>query len=342
MTSREIIRRVLAHDDPPRIGFTFRPYDGRPRLNDVATCGPAVARGFDGSWREDGAGGEVHDDEWGCTWRRVAGRTDKGEVVGPAITSAADVEAYQPPDLGHRSRYHHCAAIREAHANRYLLGSITGCCFNRARYLPGFATYLEWCAGEPELVDTINRMVSDIVLAQVDAYAEIGCDGVFFVEDWGTQERLLVSPAMWDRCFRWTFERLLERAHGHGLTVWMHSCGYIREIIPTLVYLGMDVFQFSQPEIHGLDFLAQYADRTTFWCSVDGQKTLPTGDEALIRSRAREMAQKLGHGGGFIARDNANPAALGVELLWMQWSYEEFMRWGIFDPAEAGLSPAEV
>ena len=95
-------------------------------------------------------------------------------------------------------------------------------------------------------------MVSDLVIAQVDVYAQVGCDGVFFCEDWGTQERLLVSPTMWDRMFRWTFERLIERAHAHGMTVWMHSCGCVRDIIPTLVDLGLDVFQFSQPELTGL------------------------------------------------------------------------------------------
>jgi uroporphyrinogen decarboxylase len=94
--------------------------------------------------------------------------------------------------------------------------------------------------------------------------------------------------------FKWTFERLIDRAHGHGMTVWMHSCGYVRDIIPPLVELGMDVFQFDQPELHGLDFLGEYSDRTTFWCPVDIQKVLPTGDEALIRERARVMVEKLG------------------------------------------------
>lgn len=342
MTSREIIRRVLEHDSPPRIGFTFSDYGGRSRPRDVVTCGPAAAPGFDGRWREDGIGGELREDEWGCTWRRIIGRTRKGEVVGPAISSRAELEAYRPPNLGDRSRYDHCRAVREAHADRYLLGSLVGCCFNQARYLPSFGAYLEWCAGDPDLVNDINRMVGDIVMAQVDIYADLGCDGVFFCEDWGTQDRLLVSPSMWDRTFRWTFERLIERAHGRGMTVWMHSCGYIRDIIPPLVELGMDAFQFSQPEIHGLDFLGDYSDRTTFWCSVDVQKTMPTGDRGLIQSRAREMVQKLGQGGGFIARDNSDPASLGVEPLWQEWAWEAFRECGIFDPEQANLDAMEI
>ena len=40
MTSREIIRRVLEFDHPPRIGFTYSDYDGQPRLRDTAGMGP--------------------------------------------------------------------------------------------------------------------------------------------------------------------------------------------------------------------------------------------------------------------------------------------------------------
>ena len=342
MTPREIIRRILEHDNPPRIGMTYSAFEGKTRLHDVGSCGPAGNPDFDENRREDGIGGELWEDEWGCTWRRLVEWTKGGEVVKPAISSREDLESYRPPDLDNPARYEHCVEARERYSDRYLLGGLTGFCFNRARYLPTFGTYLEWCAGDPDLVNDLNRMVNDIVIAQVDIYAGLGMDGVFTCEDWGTQERLLVSPSMWDRMFRWTFERVIERAHKHGMTVWMHSCGYVTDIIPPLVDLGMDVFQFDQPELHGLDFLAQFADRTTFWCPVDIQKILPTGDEALIRERARAMVDKLGQNGGFIAKDYGDNASIGVEPLWQHWGYEEFKQVGVFDPEEAEIDAAEL
>ncbi len=342
MTSYEIIRRVLEHDHPPRIGFTYSNFDGKTRLRDTVGLGPAPKPGFDENRREDGIGGELWEDEWGCTWRRLIDWTKGGEVVEPAITCREDLETYEPPDYDNPARYERGPEIRETYPDHYMLGTITGCCFNRARYLPTFGTYLEWCAGDPELVRDINQMVSDVVMAQVDIYADIGCDGVFFCEDWGTQDRLLVSPAMWDRMFKWTFERLLDRAHGHGMTVWMHSCGCMTDIIPPLVQLGMDLFQFDQPEVHGIDTLAEFADRTTFWLPVDIQKILPTGDEELIRAKAREMVAKLGQNGGFIAKDYGDNASIGVDPLWQHWGYEEFKQVGVFDPAEADLDAEEL
>ncbi len=342
MTSREIIRRVVEHDNPPRIGFSYSNFHGKSRLRDIVSVGPKADPDFDENRREDGKGGELWEDEWGCTWRRLIDWTKGGEVVGPAITSREDLESYEPPNLDDPSRYEHAPEVRENNADRYLLGGLTGCCFNRARYLPTFSTYLEWCAGDPDLVQDLNRMVSDVVLGQVDIYADIGCDGVFFCEDWGTQERLLVSPAMWERMFKWTFERLIERCHSHGMTVWMHSCGYVCDIVPPLVDLGMDAFQFDQPELHGLDNLAEFADRTTFWCPVDIQVILPTGDKQLIQEKACEMVDKLGRGGGLVAKDYGDNASIGVDPLWQHWGYEAFKQCGVFDPENAHIDDAEL
>ena len=43
MTAREIIRRVLEFDRPPRIGFSYSNFEGRTRLHDVASCDPRPA-----------------------------------------------------------------------------------------------------------------------------------------------------------------------------------------------------------------------------------------------------------------------------------------------------------
>ncbi|HOS92877.1 MAG TPA: hypothetical protein PLQ54_06160, partial [Armatimonadota bacterium] len=113
-------------------------------------------------------------------------------------------------------------------------------------------------------------------------------------------------------------------------TVWMHSCGYVRDIIPDLVGIGVDVFQFDQPDLHTIDFLAQFADRATFWCPVDIQTTLQSGDEGTIKAKAREMVEKLGRGGGFIAKDYGDNFSIGVDPLWQHWAYEAFVEAGTF------------
>ncbi len=332
MTSREIIRKVLAHDSPPRVGLTFSDYDGKPRINDIAIIGPSKLPGdIDEVWRDDDRGGEVLTDNWGCVWRRIKGHTDKGEIQAGPIQRWEDLDSYQPPDLANPARYEHGARMRQKYADRYLLGTIPACSFNQARKLRGFAQYLCDCALYPDEVRRLNRMVSDLVLAQVDRYAAIGADGVVFAEDWGTEEGLLISPAMWQEVFKPDFQRLITHAHSQGLTVWMHSCGCVVDIIPPLVELGIDVFQFDQPDLNGLDFLAGFSDRVTYWCPVDIQRTLQTGNKQIIQAKAREMLVKLGAHGGFIGKEYPDDRSIGTNPLWQHWAYEVWLQEGKYN-----------
>ncbi len=333
MNGREIIERAVHFDRPERIGLTYSAYEGTPRLNDVAGVGPAPDPNFTPRCWDDDRGGECHLDEWGCVWRRIKDKTVGGEVIDPPIKSWDDLDAYRLPTLDDPARYEQAARTCHDVTDRYILGGIAGACFNAARYLRKMENYLLDCAAEPDNIMRLNQRVSDLILRQVDIYADIGVHGVMFCEDWGTQERLLVSPTMWNRLFKWTFERLIARAHDRNLTVWMHSCGYVRDIIPILVDLGMDVLQFDQPELHGLDWLAQFAGRTTFWCPIDIQTTLQCGDEQVIRARAREMVRTLGgRGGGFIAKDYPDNHSIGSDPRWQHWGYEEFVRVGHYAP----------
>jgi hypothetical protein len=333
MTSREIITRVLACDQPARIGLAYSGYQGQARLDDVAWCGPAGdPQRPETPWRDNGDGFEVRDDEWGCRWRRVKGRTDKGEVVAAPLAEWRDLDSYRLPTFDDPRRYERCVEVRARCADRYLLGGLHGCAFNYARYLRRFDQYLYDCAAEPDQVRRLNGLLCDLALAQIDQYARIGADGVMFAEDWGTEDRLLVSPRMWHELFESDFRRLITRAHERGLTVWMHSCGYIKDIIPTLVEMGLDVFQLDQPDLSGLDFLARFP--ATYWCPVDIQRVLPTGDERRIKAYAREMLAKLGgRGGGLIAKDYPDNPSIGVDPLWQHWGYEVFVAEGVYPPA---------
>lgn len=332
MTGKEIIQRVLTYDHPPRIGLTYSAYEGTPRIHDTAGVGPTADPNFEARRWDDDHGGECYNDEWGCVWRRIKDKTVGGEVIEQPLKTWADLDTYRLPTLDDPARYEKAARACEQITDRYILGGIAGACFNAARYLRKLENYLLDCAAEPAQVKRLNRMVSDLILRQVDIYADIGANGVMFCEDWGTQERLLVSPRMWDELFRETFARLIERAHRRGLTVWMHSCGHVRDIIPILVDLGMDVLQFDQPELHGLDWLGQFSGRVTYWCPIDIQTTLQSGDEQVIRAKAREMVEKLGgRGGGFIAKDYSDNHSIGVDPVWQHWGYEEFLEAGRYD-----------
>ena len=325
MTSRERVIRCITFTEPDRIPMTLP----APFPNDIRGAGI----GSDPDWRpyrtwevEDGAQWE---DEWHNVWKRFS-NTSRGEVIEGALKDWESADSLYIPRLDLPLRYAKAKHIFEDDPDRYHLGSIPGFPFAIMRYLRKVETFLADVLLYPDEVMALQSRVVDLLKRCFDRWAEAGADGVMFCEDWGTQERLLVSPALWERMFKPGFEELVAHARSLGLHVWMHSCGYIKDIIPHLRDMGMTVIQLDQPTLSGVDWLREtVGGRMTVWAPVDIQKILPTGDRELIRAAAKEMIEKLGgFNGGFIAGYYGDPNSIAVEVEWQQWACEAFAEFG--------------
>lgn len=324
MTSRERVFRALEFREPDRIPMTLPP----PFPHDI--CGAGVTP--DPDWKpnrtwevEDGAQWE---DEWHNVWRRFS-NTTRGEVIEGALADWSDLDSYQFPRYDLRQRYDHAQGHFAANPDSYHLGSLPGFPFAIMRYLRRMDTFLMDLLLHPDEVAVLQKRVVSMLEGCLDCWAEAGADGVLFAEDWGTQERLLVSPAMWEEVFRPGFDAIVGHARQKGLHVWMHSCGYIKDIIPSLRDCGINVLQLDQPTLSGIDWLRDtVGGRVTIWAPVDIQKILPTGDREAIRSSAREMIEKLGFGGGFIGGYYGDMPSIAVQPEWQQWACEAFVEFG--------------
>lgn len=268
------------------------------------------------------------EDEWHNVWKCLP-NTTRGEVIEGAIKDWADLRDYAMPRMDLPLRYVRARQQFAEHPDLYHIGILPGFPFAIMRYLRGVETFLADVLLYPDEANALQCLVVDLLKRCLDQWGLAGCDGVMFAEDWGTQERLLVSPRLWHEMFEPGFRELADHARGLGIDVWMHSCGYIKDIIPTLVDLGIKVLQLDQPTLSGLDFLARTCrGKTAIWSPVDIQRDLPTGDEAHIRACARELVDKLGaNGGGLICGAYPDPASLGARPEWQEWACDEFARY---------------
>jgi hypothetical protein len=80
MTPREVIRRNLERDHPPRIGMDF---DGG-RMNDFCFAGFSPSDNWQQKRRVEGEV-EYFTDEWGNVWYRSVHGGQRGEVFQPAL-----------------------------------------------------------------------------------------------------------------------------------------------------------------------------------------------------------------------------------------------------------------
>jgi len=330
MTSREIVQTSLAFAGPPRIpygmggGFPSDICSVRRRQASNSRATPWIRR--QGYWEMT--------DEWGNVWRRLESVT-KGEVFHGVIEDSWDLlETYEFPRTDAAELYEEARErCREYHREGFFVLGHVDWPFAIARYMRRMENFLADVAAEPERVKHLLGRVADIVEVEIYRLADCGVDGIMSGEDWGTQDRLLVSPQTFRGVFKPFFARLCGAAHSRGLSVWFHSCGHVTEVIEDWVEVGINVCQFDQPELHGIDYLAEkFGGRMHFWSPVDIQKTLPSRDAARIEAAAKEYVEKLGgFGGGFIAGYYGSNEALGLDPKYQEIACRAFMKYG--DPA---------
>jgi hypothetical protein len=326
MTSKEIVTRTLEFNRPERLARTLP----EPWGSDITGCGPRTDD-LETGWERRGGSRWERRDVWGNTWARVD-ETSKGEIAVGALERVEDVDELPMPPLGDPARY---AAIEQKvadHADgKFVRGSIPGFTFNVARKIRRLDRYMMDLHLHRDRIEALHDRIDEVLLAMIEQYGRLGCDGIGFAEDWGTQLGLMIRPEMWREVFKPRFRTLAGAAKQHGLKILMHSCGKITDIIPDLIDVGIDALLFDQQKVHGLDNLARYAGQVTYCCPVDIQDVLQTGDEAQIRAWARALVDRLwcGGRGGFIADYYGDNASIGADPQWQAWAADEFLKAGV-------------
>ncbi len=316
MTSREVVLRNITHDHPERPGLNF----DRSRKNDFR--GSGVDR--DPNWQErKWVEGDVEYsiDEWGNTWHRLVYGSKGGEIFRPAIEDWAQLKGFQAPDFANPARFQKMRTIFSQETERFRLASLPGWVFATSRYLRRMDNYFMDLIAERDHIEELHEIVTSLYEKVIVQCGEAGADGVFFCEDLGTQQKLLIGPPMWRDVFAPHYRRLCGAAHAYGMKVIMHSCGYNWDLIDDLIDAGIDCLQFDQPAAYNQPALAAKlrARKVGLWSPVDIQKVLPTGDRQLIEAEARRMVETFA--GGLIMKNYGDIKGIGIKEEWDDWAY---------------------
>jgi hypothetical protein len=239
-------------------------------------------------------------DEWGCIFEnRQAGVI--GEVKEPFIKTWADLDRLrQPKELLAVDREQVNAFCRQT--DRFVMA---GCCprpFERLQFLRSSVNvYLDLGEESPEALELLRR-IHEFYLQELEVWARTDVDGLNYMDDWGAQRALLISPRQWRRIFKPLYKDYIDLAHSYGKKIFMHSDGYIADVIPDLVELGLDALN-SQLFVMDIEALgAQFAGQLTFWGEIDRQHILPAADPREARRAVQRVKAALWRQGGCIAQ----------------------------------------
>lgn len=335
MTSKERVLRCLEFDHPDRVPrHTWRlpiaelehgaeaieafrrrwPDDiGNPRVEI-----PSLEARREGDMYATGR----YIDEWGCEFHNLQAGVI-GEVKEPLLDDWAKLDELRLPveclelDVD--------AVNRVCHADdRFLLCDAYPRPFERIQFLRGTENvYLDLAMDSAELRE-LTRRVHDLYCRELELWARTEVDGLVFIDDWGSQRNLLISPDQWRVWFKPLYADYIRIAHEAGKKAFMHSDGHIMAIYGDLIELGLDAINSQLFCMDVEEIGRQFKGRITFWGEIDRQQVLPLGSVAETQSAVQRVADALyDPSGGVIAQFELGPGAQidnaeAVHATWMK------------------------
>jgi uroporphyrinogen decarboxylase len=189
-------------------------------------------------------------------------------------------------------------------------------------WLPVFSRYLELTGMEeglmkfyshPDVVEAIIGHISEFYLGFLNNLIDKCGKYLDFIglgDDFAGQRGMLISPGLWRKFLKPVYKKLFDRVKEAKLLVWFHSCGSIREVLPDLVDIGLDVWETVQLHLPGNDpkeLKKEFGKYITFAGGISTQSTLPFGSPSEVRREVREVAAVLGKNGGYICGPDHTP-----------------------------------
>jgi hypothetical protein len=244
----------------------------------------------------------AYTDEWGCVWS-VAEPGVIGEVKHPPLADWSAFEAYAPPDEMLDGWNAEPVQAWCATAEGFRLAGTTVRPFERMQFLRGTENLLMDIAMESEAFLALRDMVHGFGLRDFELWATTDVDALSFMDDWGTQQTLLINPELWRKHFKPMYREYCEIAKAAGKKVFMHSDGHIESIMGDLVEIGVDALN-SQLFCMDVDRIAErHKGRIAFWGEIDRQHILPFGTVEEVEQAVRRVADALyDPAGGIIAQ----------------------------------------
>lgn len=260
-------------------------------------------------------------DEWGCVFENLQAGVI-GEVKHPILDHWGKLADLRPPiealEVDREAVNALCAA-----SDKYMLAGGWARPFERVQFIRGTENvYRDIARNAPEFRELLRR-VHEFYCKELEVWAQTDVDGLALMDDWGMQERLLISPRKWRELFKPLYADYAEIARGAGKTLFMHSDGHIAAILEDLIDVGVTAINSQLFCMDLADIAARCKGRITFWGEIDRQHVLPAKDPDVARAAVRKVVEHLWDpAGGVIAQFEfgAGTNFAAAEAVYETWS----------------------
>jgi len=294
-------------------------------------------------------------DEWGIGWRMPKDGGFYYDMFHHPFansTSIDDIKNFPWPNpvdparfvnLKERARY-----VAEELGEPVILGGLAAgfvelAAWTRgfARFYPDLVTNLEWMTYLMDTIIDLKLAYWEVALPLVGEYADV----VQEADDLAGQFGLLINPETYRKVIKPRHKKIMDFIKARtNAKIFFHSCGAIREIIPDLIEIGVDIINPVQVSAVGMESSAlkrDFGKEITFWGGlVDTQGVFTAGAPAEVRDEVRRRIDDFGPGGGFVAATVHNiQANVPPENIMAMW--ETLQEFGKYGPGGVGQRPAD-
>ena len=176
-------------------------------------------------------------------------------------------------------------------------------------WMTGLEQSLENMLIRPEIVVAALDCITNFMATHLErSFKVIGpmVDLVFFADDLGTQNGLMISRSMYRDIIQPFHRRLTSvvKKYAPQATSMFHSDGAVFDVLPDLIDAGVDMLEAVQTDAAGMDpqrLKDAFGDRLGFHGAISVQHLLPHTDEKTVDRECRRLVEVLGKSGGYIA-----------------------------------------
>lgn len=333
-TARERVRAALTFNYPDRAprDLWMLPYIQLFRRNEYESLlrrypmDISVAQ-LNPGWKDEvsavSASAGRYTDEWGSVWH-VGEPGVIGEVKRPALADWSALATYQLPWHLVRGRDFSYVNRSCGQLNQFVLSNATARPFERLQFLRGSENlYVDIGYGTAEF-RRLLEMVHEYYLEDIRGWCQSDVDAIFFLDDWGSNRRLLIHPQTWRELFKPLYREYCDMIHAAGKFAFFHTDGHTEAIFGDFVEIGIDAVNAQLFTMDIEELARQHKGKITFWGEIDRQRVLPFGTLSDVRDAVRRVRLALDDGsGGVIAqcewgKDNSRQTIETVYESWLE------------------------
>ena len=237
-------------------------------------------------------------DVFGVVWDRSIDK-DIGNVRGTVLPEPT-MHGYAFPDPLDQRFFEDIPDRIEQYGDRFRVYSLGFSLYERAWTLRGMENLLMDMVLHPDFVHNLLNRIAAYNIAQVHEALTYDIDGVYFGDDWGQQQGLIMGPDLWYEFFYPVLRRMYGEVGKAGKFVMIHSCGDVDELFDDLIEIGLSCFNPFQPEVMDVfDLLQRYRGKLAFHGGLSTQRTLPYGTVSDVQHETTRLLE-AGREGSYI------------------------------------------